>query len=268
MIEKPTNLSKIPLRTQFSLFLLAVFLASLAALLIMISIAAAGTRISWLHFIIAGAILYGAFALWRSFVRARVCNAADWWQAALTEVPKGFSIAWQPQSWRDLLPWRNSAAWAAFIRLPFGIFTALPIAGLLYAAGTVHHEAGQTAIKNGFLGFAIFWVTMIVIMCITVPLTQKAQSKAWFTSETVGYSPALIGKGQGGGEIGIGSLDFMRIQTRGVRFEVDGVRILAPRLYGFVPVSFRVPSLDPAIRGRIKAWAQENGIAVFGPVGD
>ena len=56
----------------------------------------------------------------------------------------------------------------------------------------------------------------------------------------------------------------MRIQTRGVRFEFDGAKNLAPRLYGFVPVSFRVPSLNPAIRGRIKAWAQENDIPVFG----
>ena len=136
--------------------------------------------------------------------------------------------------------------------------------GLLYSALHGADGGGQTAIRNGALGFAVFWATMTIVMCITVPLTQKAKSQAWFTSETTGYSPALIGKGQGGGDITIGSLDFMRIQTRGVRFEPDGVAILAPRLYGFVPVSFRVPSRDPAIRERIRAWAQENGILVVG----
>lgn len=268
MNERPPSLPLLPLRTQFTLVLLAIFLASIAALLILISIAAAGPRVSWLHLIIAGAVFYAAVIQWRTSFRARLRDAGDWWQTTLTEDPKGFHVAWQPQSWSDLLPWRNSAAWAAMIRLPFGIFTALPVAALLYAATNGDHAAGQTAIKNGALGFAVFWLTMLTMMSVTVPLTQKAKSKALFTTASVGYSPALIGKGQGGGDIAIGSLDFMRIQTRGVRFEVDGVKILAPRLYGFVPVSFRVPSRDPAIRERVRIWAQENAIPVFDAAGE
>ena len=64
----------------------------------------------------------------------------------------------------------------------------------------------------------------------------------------------------------LGGTSFMRILTRGVRFAPDGVAILGPRRFGIIPNHFIIPTRDPEIRARIRAWAEEHRIPVSGVV--
>lgn len=66
--------------------------------------------------------------------------------------------------------------------------------------------------------------------------------------------------------LALGGASYMRILTRGVRFAPDGVEIVGPRRFCIIPNHFIIPTRDPDIRARIRAWAEEHRIPVSGEV--
>jgi hypothetical protein len=124
------------------------------------------------------------------------------------------------------------------------------------------------------LGVGLTFLSIIVMVSsLFVPAQQKEKSRAFLGSEEVYYFPPRLshepppGRSDAGLGLAAGGTSFMRIMTRGVRFDPDGVTILGPRRFGIVPNHFIIPTRDPQIRARIRAWADEHRIPVSGQDG-
>jgi hypothetical protein len=124
------------------------------------------------------------------------------------------------------------------------------------------------------LGVGLTFLSIIVMVsALFVPAQQKEKSRAFLGSEEVYYFPPRLsyepppGRSDAGLGLAVGGTSFMRIMTRGVRFDRDGVTIIGPRRFGILPNHFIIPTRDRFIRARIRAWAEEHRIPVSGEEG-
>jgi hypothetical protein len=266
---KPADLPDLPLRSRYALLVLAVVLAGLAVFLFLVAIATAAKLPFLAVTLLLPPLIGAAILVWRAFRRAWLRDAGEWWLVSLSEDQKGLRLEWQAQRWRDISPWRNPTAWSEPLRLPWA---ALPAGGVLVLVYGVAHddpEAGANSARWAILCVGGFLSLLSIIPPLFVPFQQKAKSIAVLTSETVAYSPPFLSYHPPRGvgiqhAFALGGTSFMRILTRGVRFAPDGVTILAPKLYGFIPMHFIIPTRDPAIRARIRAWAEQHRIRIAG----
>lgn len=265
---KPADLPDLPLRSRYALLVLAVVLAALVVVLFLVAVVATADRPSLAVILLLPPLIWAAVLIWRSFRRAWLRDAGEWWRVSLSEDQKRLRLEWQAQRWRDLSPWRNPTAWNHPVPLLAGVGGSV----LILAHGLAHRdpEAAISAL-TWLSGFGLFLLAIIVtVSSLFVPAQQKEKSVAVLGSEEVYYFPPRLSyeppPGRSDARLGlaVGGTSFMRILTRGVRFAPDGVTIIGPRRFGIIPNHFIIPARDPEIRARIRAWAEEHRIPVTG----
>jgi hypothetical protein len=143
--------------------------------------------------------------------------------------------------------------------------------GVLILVGALAYRAPDVAMFAAIwpLAFGGLWLSLTVIFAtLFVPFQQKVKSLAVLGSEVVMYLPPSLThhwpQRIGPNQFVLGGTSFMRILTRGVRFDPDGVAIIGPRRFGILPNHFIIPTRDPAIRARIRDWATAHSIPVHG----
>ena len=157
-----------------------------------------------------------------------------------------------PAAWAEPLPWAMLPAASALI--------------LVHGAARDDPEALGAAGFWAALSVGLFVSLLVLVPNLFVPFQQKVKPAGWLSSEVVTCRPPFLScqpppdRPGPAHAFGLGGTSFMRSLTRGVRFEPDGVTILAQRLYGLFPMHFRIPARDPEIRARIRAWAEERRI--------
>jgi hypothetical protein len=265
---KPADLPDLPLRSRYALLVLAVALAALVVVLFLVALVATADRPSFAVLLLLPPLIWAAVLIWRSFRRAWLRDAGEWWRVSLSEDQKRLRLEWQAQRWRDLSPWRNPTAWNHPVPLLAGVGGSV----LILAHGLAHRdpEAAISAL-TWLSGFGLFLLAIIVtVSSLFVPAQQKEKSVAVLGSEEVYYFPPRLSyeppPGRSDARLGlaVGGTSFMRILTRGVRFAPDGVTIIGPRRFGIIPNHFIIPARDPEIRARIRAWAEEHRIPLAG----
>jgi hypothetical protein len=268
---KPADLPDLPLRSRFALLVLALVLAALVFLLFLIAFGASAGRWPLGLLFLLLAMIWFAVLLWKGLRRAWVRDAGQWWRASLSEDDRGLRLDWQAQRWRDLSPWRNPTAWSEPLRLPMAVLPAISVLILIQGAAHADPEAITSAARWAIGCLVASLSVLAVIPSLFVPFQQKAKSVAFLSSETVTYVPPNLSYHPPPGRmvnyaLVLGGTSYMRILTRGVRFAPDGVAILGPRRFGIIPNHFIIPTRDPEIRERIRAWADEQRIPVSGEV--
>ncbi len=267
---KPADLPDLPLRSRYALLVLGVVLSGLVVFLFLVALVATADRPTLAVLLLLPPLIWTAVLIWRSSRRAWLRDAGPWWRVSLSEDRKGLRLVWQAQRWRDLTPWRNPTAWGHPIHLLVGLGGSV----LILIHGLAHRdpEAAMSAM-SWLLAFGLTFLALIVtVASLFVPAQQKEKSRAFLGSEEMYYFPPRLsyepppGRSDAGLGLALGGTSYMRIMTRGVRFAPDGVAIIGPRRFGIIPNHFIIPTGDPFIRNRIRAWAEEHRIPVSGEV--
>jgi hypothetical protein len=265
--SKPADLPDLPLRSRYALLVLGFVLAGLIIFLFLVALSATTDRPSLAVILLLPPLIWAAVLIWRSFRHAWLRDAGDWWRVSLVEERGLLRFEWQAQRWRDLTPWRNPTAWSE--PLPVFVGAAGSVLILVYALAYSDPDVAMLAAIWPFAWVGFLLAFLVIVPPLFVPFQRKAKSYAVLSSEGVCYSPPNLSYDPPPGRgvthaLALGGTSYMRILTRGVRFDPDGVAIIGPRRFGILPNHFIIPTRDPAVRARIRDWATDHRIPVAG----
>ncbi|MEM9851042.1 MAG: hypothetical protein AAF761_03490 [Pseudomonadota bacterium] len=272
--QKPADLPDLPLRPRFARLGIIGFISTFVLLAIANNVDlvfnSSDNRAFVNRFLVAIPLLIAALTWLGHFYHTNRDPHSDksrsekCWQVTMDVQKDGLAFRWEPQSWRDLSPSRGPVLWKpGFYTLPF-VYVPMLIVGL----GALHPVIPWVQPYFIWLGIAAFGAGLFVFGMQTpffAGIAPRACSSAHLSQGSVGYAGANICIAWGG-PIGLAGCEFLRIKTRSIRFEPDGVRVLAPSAFIAFSRDFRIPTRDPDQRRAIADWAALHNIPVTGDI--